>query len=1326
MPSRAAHTFSSSSARNTARTASGSLLMSVLAVGVAADFAHAGTPSGTVCAWGFNQSGQTSVPSDLGLASLVAGGDEFSLALLANGTVRGWGLNGSGQLDIPFGLSGITAISAGSFHGMALQSNGVVVCWGNNSVGQSDVPVDLGFATAISAGSIHSMALDANGVVWCWGDNHTNQCNVPVGLGPAIGIAAGLDHSAAIKSNGDVQCWGANNLNQCDVPVTLHNVTKLASGAQHMLALTASGVVVAWGDDSHGEATVPTNLGTVTAVAAGMEHSMALLADGTVRCWGQTLFGACTPPAGLSNAINIGAGGRHSLAIVQTVAAPTVTLVSSTPTTCGLNNGAIDISVTHTDTVAWTGPNGFTSTSVDLTGLAAGNYSVTATGPGGTATLPVTVGATADIIAPVIASYTPADSSSARQNCTATVPNFTSSVVASDNCTASGSLVITQSPVVGTSVGLGATTVRITVTDASGNSAHVDATFTVTGSVATYFRDSDGDGFGATSPTSDSCAGAPTGYVASNTDCNDSNAAIHAPISYYIDADHDNYGSTATASLCETSAPAGYSADNTDCNDGNAAIHAPISYYIDADHDNYGSTAIASLCETSAPVGYSASNTDCNDGNSAVHPGATEVCNGIDDDCIGGVDNGLTFVNYYTDGDSDGYGAGSATSACAPIAGKVTSNTDCNDSNSAVHPGATEVCNGIDDDCVGGVDNGLTFVNYYTDADGDGYGSSSSGATNACAPIVGKVANNTDCNDANTSINPGATEVCDGVDNNCVGGIDEGVQLAFYPDSDGDGFGDAASPLFACSAPAGYVTDHTDCDDTRLLYADVDSDGHGAGAPVACGVRSNDDHCPTDPAKLTPGFCGCGHPDDANGDGNIDCAGTTLTMARITPPLVAGCPMIVRVSSTASQSVLSGLQLAVRFDTNHLRLDAVNPVEGGPFSMEIVEQIDNTAGTLRYAVGVADGEPGTDLASGLVDLVFTVLDTNPLCGASDLVQFAIVDGFDTEVGTMAGGGFAPLVVDLPRTNLDCIIPVLSGVPSSDVELATDAGSIYGAFVAAPTVTAIDNCDGPVAVSLLITYPDTSTSTVWPADSMFPIGTSTVRYTAVDSTGNLASESYTVDVGNFQLLDAHIAFQGALVGSSTRQIRIKTGALTQVVPVSLTGAIGTISGVHVPVALGYSCMSAKDAVHALTDIDSPIVVAKRYDASFTLLQGDSNDDDLIDIFDFSLFAVDRGFGKAADARSNFNADTLVNNCDFTFICINFFKVGQSCSGAYDGAQPVARVSVKELRRTGRGNLAVADINHDGWVDTTDMQLLLEGGRADGSIDQPVKIERPRTW
>ncbi len=55
-----------------------------------------------------------------------------------------------------------------------------------------------------------------------------------------------------------------------------------------------------------------------------------------------------------------------------------------------------------------------------------------------------------------------------------------------------------------------------------------------------------------------------------------------------------------------------------------------------------------------------------------------------------------------------------------------------------------------------------------------------------------------------------------------------------YADSDGDGFGAGAS--VACG-----VANNTDCDDARLLYADSDGDGFGAGAPVACGVANNTD-----------------------------------------------------------------------------------------------------------------------------------------------------------------------------------------------------------------------------------------------------------------------------------------------------------------------------------------------------------------------------------------------------------------------------------------------------------------------------------------------------
>ena len=67
------------------------------------------------------------------------------------------------------------------------------------------------------------------------------------------------------------------------------------------------------------------------------------------------------------------------------------------------------------------------------------------------------------------------------------------------------------------------------------------------------------------------------------------------------------------------------------------------------------------------------------------------------------------------------------------------------------------------------------------------------------------------------------------------------VKLTFYVDGDGDGFGNANSTTLDCSAPAGYVTNATDCDDTQRLYADGDGDGFGAGPAVACGVANNTD-----------------------------------------------------------------------------------------------------------------------------------------------------------------------------------------------------------------------------------------------------------------------------------------------------------------------------------------------------------------------------------------------------------------------------------------------------------------------------------------------------
>lgn len=199
----------------------------------------------------------------------------------------------------------------------------------------------------------------------------------------------------------------------------------------------------------------------------------------------------------------------------------------------------------------------------------------------------------------------------------------------------------------------------------------------------------------------------------------------------------------------------------------------PSTWYADADGDGYG-VASSALSYCTQPYGYVANSTDCNDAVAAINPGAAEICNSADDNCSGAADEGLTFANYYTDADADGYGVGTATNTCNnPGAGYATANGDCNDLSSAVNPGATEICNSIDDDCDSSTDEGIALNSYYNDADGDGYGAGL--ATVTCSILAAPyVTNNTDCNDASASVNPAATELCTNtIDDNCNGTVNE-------------------------------------------------------------------------------------------------------------------------------------------------------------------------------------------------------------------------------------------------------------------------------------------------------------------------------------------------------------------------------------------------------------------------------------------------------------------------------------------------------------------------------------------------------------------------
>jgi hypothetical protein len=130
------------------------------------------------------------------------------------------------------------------------------------------------------------------------------------------------------------------------------------------------------------------------------------------------------------------------------------------------------------------------------------------------------------------------------------------------------------------------------------------------------------------------------------------------------------------------------------------------TYYRDFDGDGYGGVNSGTTVSCLAPPLYAPFDGDCDDNVATVHPGSLELCDRLDNDCNGQIDEDLPIGTYCQDDDGDGHGVrGKATvQGCGPTRGFGLCDNDCDDEAKTAHPGAQELCNGSDDNCDGRTD----------------------------------------------------------------------------------------------------------------------------------------------------------------------------------------------------------------------------------------------------------------------------------------------------------------------------------------------------------------------------------------------------------------------------------------------------------------------------------------------------------------------------------------------------------------------------------------------------------------------------------------------
>ena len=432
----------------------------------------------------------------------------------------------------------------------------------------------------------------------------------------------------------------------------------------------------------------------------------------------------------------------------------------------------------------------------------------------------------------------------------------------------------------------------------------------------------------------------------------------------------------------------------------------------------------------------------------------------------------------------------------------------------------------------------------------------------------------------------------------------------------------------------------------------------------------------------------------------------------------------VTIDMSAMPDDIVGGQFFLDFDVTKLTFVSADP-GGGTFDVEVFEVVG--AGTIAYAVGVTGGGPGTSFPETMAILTFTSVE---FCTpTADLVTWDRTHVPPTRLTNDIGDEFLPTLSDLGAIVVDVTDPVITCPADSSVN--ADAGGC-DAVVTFTAPTATDNCD-----------PSPTVVCVPPSGSVFPAGPTLVTCTATDACGNSSECTFTVTVDSVNAFSVVVELESIFETSITRCITFEFWKCPDTAPVAtveadITFAVG-IGAATIEIPCGdYECVTARDALHTLrqTDLDHFGISGTEYVADFTsagdgdaLVGGNLNDDFFVDILDFGIFVGQFGTTVGSDTlcppvgtHADISGNGVVFSEDFTFITTNFLESHEAnCCGAplamgspsgrtlQFAPQPVTRISIAQLQRRGLGHLAIADLNHDGWLDLQDVQAFANGAR-----------------